>query len=109
MHGAPAPDASNLRVWEVAGASHLSLDEMHSYMDEQHLRSGLMRHADGTPSNLSDIFVGCANYPSQRASHGDAGFSIGIASLGLRPLEVAVHRGLRKARVRREETHRATF
>jgi hypothetical protein len=75
LHGPPPSDSSNIRVWEVAGASHLSLDEMHSYMDEQHLRSGLMRHADGTPSTLSDVFAGfgCGNHPQlSRIPNGDA-------------------------------------
>jgi hypothetical protein len=72
IHGPPPPDASNVRVWEVAGASHLSLGEMHSYMDEQILRNGILRAADGTPSDLTDIFAGCVNYPVwSRVPNGD--------------------------------------
>ena len=75
LHGPPPPDSSNIRVWEVAGASHLSLDELQSYMDEEHLRSGITRHADGTPSTLSDVFAGfgCGNHPQlSRIPNGDA-------------------------------------
>ena len=70
--GPAPPDASNIRVWEAAGASHLSLDEIHSYMDEQVLRNGITRGADGAPINLSQTFVGCDNNPIfSRVPNGD--------------------------------------
>jgi hypothetical protein len=88
MQGAAPPDAANFRAWEVAGASHLSLDEMRSYMDDQVLRNGITRHTDGTPSNLTDVFVGCANSPVySRVSNGD------VLSAGLEALITWVKRG----------------
>jgi hypothetical protein len=64
FQGAAPPDASNLRVWELAGASHVSLDEVDSYLDEQILRNGVSRSADGKPRTLTAGIVGCANMPA---------------------------------------------
>jgi hypothetical protein len=70
--GEPAADTSNLRVWEVAGAGHLSLGEIQPYMDEQVHRNGIMRRPDGTAATFSDTFVRCSNTPIwSRIPNGD--------------------------------------
>lgn len=61
--GAPPADNANLRLWEVAGAAHLSYDEIVPYMDEQVLRNGIAKTSDGKPANLSQTFIGCNDTP----------------------------------------------
>ncbi len=60
----PAPaDNEHLRVWEPAGAAHISYDEVVPYLEEQVFRNGLMVGADGKPHNFSLNFAGCQTYP----------------------------------------------
>jgi hypothetical protein len=61
--GAAPADNTNLRVWEVAGAGHLSYDETAGYWDEQFIRNGVLRALDGHAISLSQTFIGCDNYP----------------------------------------------
>ncbi|MDF0546250.1 alpha/beta hydrolase domain-containing protein [Sphingobium sp. H39-3-25] len=69
----PGPaDSDVLRVWEVAGASHISYDEIVPYMEEQYQRMGVLRGLDGTPYTLSQTFVGCEITPIySRVPNGD--------------------------------------
>jgi Alpha/beta hydrolase domain len=69
---APPPDNDNLRVWEVAGASHVSYDEAFPYLEEQYTRHGVIRAFDGHPYTLTDTFVGCEVLPIySRVPNGD--------------------------------------
>jgi hypothetical protein len=61
--GAAPADNDNLRVWEVAGAAHLSYEENAGYWDEQFTRNNVLRALDGHAITLSQTFVGCDNYP----------------------------------------------
>ena len=63
LQGMPQADAGNLRVWEVAGAAHVSMDEVNGYLDELILRNGVSRAADGTPRTLSAAMIGCGRTP----------------------------------------------
>jgi hypothetical protein len=77
---APPPDTNNLRLWEVAGASHVSLDEISPYIDEQVLRSGVFR-PEGAPTDLTHAFHGCETQPVfSRVPNGDV-LSAGVAAL----------------------------
>ncbi|MDF0546429.1 alpha/beta hydrolase domain-containing protein [Sphingobium sp. H39-3-25] len=49
----PPPDNDNLRLWELAGASHVSANEVSPYLDEQVFRSGLLLY-EGKPTTLTD-------------------------------------------------------
>jgi hypothetical protein len=60
--GLPAPDSVNYRRWEVAGTSHVSLQDIH-YVDPMVLRDGSLKLPDGTPSTLTGATTGCAWYP----------------------------------------------
>lgn len=59
-----APDTADHRWWEIAGASHVSLDEM-AYLDPVIARDGALRAPDGTALSLSDAVNGgaCAVTP----------------------------------------------
>jgi Alpha/beta hydrolase domain len=50
----PSEDAENQRWWDLAGASHVSLDEMRGYIDPQVLRDGLQR-LDGRAVSLTEM------------------------------------------------------
>lgn len=52
--GSPAADPPNQRWWELAGASHVSLDEMRGYIDPQVLRDGLQQ-LDGRAASLTEV------------------------------------------------------
>jgi hypothetical protein len=60
--GLPAPDSVNYRRWEVAGTSHVSLQDI-QYVDPMVLREGYLKLPDGTPSTLTGVTTGCAWYP----------------------------------------------
>jgi Alpha/beta hydrolase domain len=51
--GASPPDTRFHRWWELAGASHVSLQEMQDYVDPQVLRDGALVH-EGRASSLTD-------------------------------------------------------
>jgi hypothetical protein len=69
---APPPDNDNLRIWEVAGTSHVSYDEAIPYLEEQYTRHGIIRAFDGHPYTLTDTFVGCEVLPIySRVPNGD--------------------------------------
>jgi hypothetical protein len=77
----PPPDNANLRLWEVAGASHVSVDEMMPYMNEQILRNGSFRYNGGPPSDVMPALAGCGSQPVlSRIPNGDV-VSAGIAAL----------------------------
>lgn len=60
----PAPaDTEHLRVWEPAGAAHISYDEVVPYLEEQFLRNGIRIGKDGKPFNFSGEFAGCSADP----------------------------------------------
>lgn len=61
--GAAPPDADNLRVWSVAGASHVGLSEIVNYLDPQVLRNGVLRAPDGTALSITTAIPGCADTP----------------------------------------------
>jgi hypothetical protein len=76
----PPPDTNNLRLWEVAGASHVGLNEISSYIDEQVVRSGLFR-PEGAPTSLTKAFHGCETQPVfSRVPNGEV-LSAGLAAL----------------------------
>lgn len=52
--GSPPEDAENQRWWDLAGASHVSLDEMRDYVDPQVLRDGLQQ-LDGVAVGLTAL------------------------------------------------------
>ena len=52
---APPADSDDHRWWEVAGASHLSTDDL-QYMDPVHKRDGIFRDAAGNPLSVSEFF-----------------------------------------------------
>lgn len=52
--GSPPPDGDNQRWWELAGASHVSMDEMEQYIDPQVRRDGVQR-LDGQPVTLTAV------------------------------------------------------
>jgi hypothetical protein len=84
---APADDA-NLRVWEIAGSSHVSHDEAVSWLDEQFARNGVVRALDGHPITFQQIFIGCENYPLlSRVPNGD------VLNAGLEALIQWITRG----------------
>ena len=60
--GVPAPDSTNYRRWEVAGTSHVSLYDM-QYADAITGRDGYLKLPDGTPTDLTGLITGCADYP----------------------------------------------
>lgn len=60
----PPPEKDNLRLWEVAGASHVSYDEVTSYLDEQVLRSKLLLSPEGKPATLTgNNLRACKTHP----------------------------------------------
>lgn len=64
LNSSPQPDSADQRWWEVAGASHNSLDEITSYMDPQIVRERILKAQDGTVLSLTDLeTAGCANTP----------------------------------------------
>ncbi|MDF0546430.1 alpha/beta hydrolase domain-containing protein [Sphingobium sp. H39-3-25] len=83
----PPPDNPNLRLWEVAGASHLSFDDVSSYVDEQILRSGIFLPG-GKPSNMTSVMKVCAVQPPfSRVPTGE------VVSAGLEALIAWVRNG----------------
>jgi Alpha/beta hydrolase domain len=56
-------DSANVRLWEVAGASHASLEEVEGYLDPQFLRNGILRAPDGTVLSLTDVVAECDTQP----------------------------------------------
>jgi hypothetical protein len=56
-------DSANVRLWEVAGASHNSLEEVEGYLDPQFLRNGILRAPDGTALSLTDVVAECDTQP----------------------------------------------
>ena len=56
-------DSANVRLWEVAGASHNSLEEVEGYLDPQFLRNGILRASDGTALSLTDVVAKCDTQP----------------------------------------------
>jgi len=73
LKGSPQPDSADQRWWEVAGASHESLDEIASYMDPQILRDHALKGPDGASISLTDFETdGCAITPVwSRVPNGD--------------------------------------
>ena len=57
------PDSDTFRLWEVAGASHLSLAMVVPFMDEQVRRDRAMLAPDGTALTFSGTNPPCANNP----------------------------------------------
>jgi hypothetical protein len=73
LKGSPQPDSADHRWWEIAGASHESLDEMVTYMDPQILRDRTLKGPDGIAVSLTDFeTAGCAITPVwSRVPNGD--------------------------------------
>jgi hypothetical protein len=73
LKSAPQPDSANQRWWEIAGASHNSLEEITAYMDPQVLRAGILKAKDGAALSLTDFEnAGCATTPVwSRVPNGD--------------------------------------
>jgi hypothetical protein len=61
--GLPAPDSTNSRRWEVAGASHVSFEDL-KYVDPMVLRDCYLKSADGGCSTLTGIITGCSQSPA---------------------------------------------
>lgn len=62
--GNPSPDNANLRRWDVAGTTHVSLHDM-QYADAIVLRDGALRGTDGKPATLTALIEssGCTLKP----------------------------------------------
>jgi Alpha/beta hydrolase domain len=60
----PPADSKDHRWWEVAGASHLSTDDL-EYMDPVHKRDGVLRDATGNPQTVTQFIgsAGCTSTP----------------------------------------------
>jgi hypothetical protein len=73
LKGSPQPDSADQRWWEIAGASHESLDEIANYMDPQIVRDGTLKGPDGVSVSLTDFeTAGCAITPVwSRVPNGD--------------------------------------
>lgn len=73
LKGSPQPDSADHRWWEIAGASHESLDEIVSYMDPQIVRDRTLKGPDGVSMSLTDFeTAGCAITPVwSRVPNGD--------------------------------------
>ncbi len=73
LKGSPQPDSADQRWWEIAGASHESLDEIVEYMDPQILRDRALQGPDGVGISLTDFeTAGCAITPVwSRVPNGD--------------------------------------
>ncbi|MGJ7916193.1 alpha/beta hydrolase domain-containing protein [Massilia sp. LXY-6] len=73
LKGSPQPDSTNQRWWEVAGASHESVDEIANYMDPQILRDHALKGPDGASISLTDFEAAdCAITPVwSRVPNGD--------------------------------------
>ena len=56
-------DNAFLRRWPVAGTSHVSFQEMDSYVDVETLRDGFLRSADGKAVSLTQATPGCKQSP----------------------------------------------
>jgi Alpha/beta hydrolase domain len=54
LGGSPQADSADLRYWEVAGASHVSLAEMVGHVDPVVSRDAALKLPDGTVLSLSD-------------------------------------------------------
>jgi hypothetical protein len=54
LGGSPQADSADLRYWEVAGASHVSLAEMAGHVDPVVSRDAALQLPDGTVLSLSD-------------------------------------------------------
>jgi hypothetical protein len=57
-----APDTPFLRRWQVAGTSHVSLDEMH-FVDAMIARDQSLHDAGGTPVTLTQLISDCQYQP----------------------------------------------
>lgn len=57
-----APDTPFLRRWQVAGTSHVSLDEMH-FVDAMIARDQSLHDASGAPVTLTELISGCQYQP----------------------------------------------
>jgi hypothetical protein len=73
LKGSPQADTADQRWWEIAGASHESLDEIVDYMDPQILRDRALQGPDGASISLTDFETeGCAITPVwSRVPNGD--------------------------------------
>jgi hypothetical protein len=73
LKGSPQADSTDQRWWEIAGASHESLDEIVTYMDPQILRDHALKGPDGSSISLTDFeTAGCATTPVwSRVPNGD--------------------------------------
>jgi quercetin dioxygenase-like cupin family protein len=56
-------DTPFLRRWPVAGASHVSFQEMEVYIDVETLRDGFLKSPDGKPVSLTQATSGCKQSP----------------------------------------------
>jgi hypothetical protein len=73
LKGSPQPDSTDQRWWEIAGASHESLDEIVNYMDPQIHRDHALKGPDGASISLTDFETAdCAITPVwSRVPNGD--------------------------------------
>ena len=70
--GATPADSANIRYWEMAGSSHLSLSEMDDYLNEQVKRNGVLKAPDGTALSITEAIPGCDMQPIwSRVPNGD--------------------------------------
>ena len=60
---ASTSSALYLRRWPVAGTSHVSFQEMDSYIDVETLRDGFLRSPDGKAISVTQGISGCKEYP----------------------------------------------
>jgi hypothetical protein len=66
------PDIPSVHVWEIAGASHNSHEEISNYIDPLILRNGLLRDASGAVTSLTNFIPGCGQQPIwSRVPNGD--------------------------------------
>lgn len=57
------PDSSSYRLWQIAGASHLSYDEVVPYLDEQFQRNKAVTAPDGSPITVTQSIGSCDTQP----------------------------------------------
>jgi hypothetical protein len=56
-------DTPFVRGWQVAGATHVSFQEIGGYVDVETLRDGFFKLPDGTPVSLTEVIQDCQRYP----------------------------------------------